>query len=120
MLSRIGSIGSLSLSLSLSLASACGGGGGGGGPGPDAGLDAATDAPPAPFLTEVDCANPGPPGTGIAPGAALHKFTLDDDPLAVCNDGSFPLPMGRDHPTSVCLRNDKQVGGPCWEWPPRV
>jgi hypothetical protein len=40
--------------------------------------------------------------------------------LAVFNDGSYPLQPFMQHPTSVALRTPQQVGGPCWEWPPRV
>jgi hypothetical protein len=54
------------------------------------------------------------------PAIITHVHSDECVNLAVCNDGSHPLPLGRTNPTSVALRRPAQTGGPCWEWPPRV
>jgi hypothetical protein len=101
--------------IALALLTACGGNHNGK-PNTDGGADGAQAVPIIDRALDGNCPGGKPPGTGVAPGNDLHKFTLDDYPDAICNDGT-PAIMYVRAASTPAARNSwvihMQAGGAC-------
>lgn len=104
--------------IALALLTACGGNHNGKA-NTDGGADGAQAVPIIDRALDGNCPGGKPPGTGVAPGNDLHKFTLDDYPDAICNDGT-PAIMYVRAASTPAARNSwvihMQAGGACSDY----